>query len=65
MSPKTRERKMLDQLHNSQGVYAFHLRRSQLLLVDGSVQFPMQSIDPNVLFGLVTISAGEVPNLDF
>lgn len=51
--------------NNSQGVYAFHPGGANTALVDGSVQFLTQSIDPNVLFGLVTISAGEVPNLDF
>ncbi|HVX11604.1 MAG TPA: DUF1559 domain-containing protein [Pirellulales bacterium] len=45
--------------NNSQGVYSFHPVGAQAVFVDGSVHFLNESIDPNILFALVTIAAGE------
>ncbi|HWB09430.1 MAG TPA: DUF1559 domain-containing protein [Pirellulales bacterium] len=45
--------------NNSQGVYSFHLGGAEAVFVDGSVHLLSESLDPSVLFALVTINAGE------
>jgi prepilin-type processing-associated H-X9-DG protein len=46
--------------NNSQGVYAFHTSGANAVYVDGSVHFMHVGMDPNTLFGLVTINGGEI-----
>jgi prepilin-type N-terminal cleavage/methylation domain-containing protein/prepilin-type processing-associated H-X9-DG protein len=46
--------------NNSHGVYSFHTNGANAVFVDGSVHFLTTSIDPNTLFGLVTINGGEI-----
>jgi prepilin-type processing-associated H-X9-DG protein len=46
--------------NNSQGVYAFHSGGAVAVFADGSVRFLRQNLDPNTLFGIVTINGGEI-----
>jgi prepilin-type N-terminal cleavage/methylation domain-containing protein len=53
--------------NNSQGVYSFHPGGAEAVFVDGSVHLLPESLDPNILFALVTINGGEAitNNLNF
>ncbi|MBN9118111.1 MAG: DUF1559 domain-containing protein [Planctomycetes bacterium] len=46
--------------NNSQGVYAFHSGGAPAVFCDGSVRFLRQSLNPNTLFGIVTVNGGEI-----
>jgi prepilin-type N-terminal cleavage/methylation domain-containing protein/prepilin-type processing-associated H-X9-DG protein len=46
--------------NNSHGVYSFHDSGANAVFVDGSVHFLTTALNPNVLFGLVTINGGEI-----
>ncbi|HEY1189319.1 MAG TPA: DUF1559 domain-containing protein [Gemmata sp.] len=48
--------------NNSQGVYAFHSGGAPAVFCDGSVRFLRQGLDPNILFGIITVNGGEVLN---
>lgn len=51
--------------NNSQGVYSFHPGGANAAFVDGSVHTLSESIDANVLFGLVTINGEETVESGF
>jgi prepilin-type processing-associated H-X9-DG protein len=51
--------------NNSQGVYAFHPGGANAVFCDGSVRFLRQGLHPNTLFGMITVSGGEILAEDF
>ncbi|KAA5542288.1 DUF1559 domain-containing protein [Roseiconus nitratireducens] len=51
--------------NNSQGVYSFHPGGAMAAFVDGSVHFLTESLDAEILIGLVTINGHEIINEEF
>lgn len=51
--------------NNSQGVYSFHPGGACAVFVDGSVHILNESLDAEILFGLVTINGLEVISREF
>jgi prepilin-type N-terminal cleavage/methylation domain-containing protein len=46
-------------INNSQGIYAFHSAGANASLLDGSVHFLIEAVDPVVLYSMVTRSRGD------